>query len=356
MVKVQQVHEIRPKLEDEFAPGKFIPRTKAIQEAYDWGLELHKGQKRLSGEPYFETHCGWVAGFLDNLVGIESWTIAALLHDTVEDRGGSLDQIRKRFPGPLGEEVAYIVDGVTKLSAPRSGRSRELETLQKIASFRDPAIFLVKLADKSHNVLTLQHMSKEKRRQKAQEAIRAYGRLAGILNCYRWRRWLEDMAFPFAEPEIYDTVKAKVDGDARVNPAFINPMMQKLAKVMRKAGVQGRVEIIVNGYWQAWQKLRHMARSRKASMESFSTLNDLISFRLIVTNNQERDCYLLLSEVNRFLGPYIDQNRFDDYIACPQNGTYTGTGLIRPSNQLIRDSSHEEVAPEVHFQRDKPIL
>jgi (p)ppGpp synthase/HD superfamily hydrolase len=163
-------------------------------------------------------------------------------------------------------------------------------------------------------------MPEEKRRQKANEAIRAYGRLAGILNCYRWRRWLEDMAFPHADPDTYNYVRDRVDHDPRLKTEFIRPMMAKLGEIMEKAGIEGRVEITVNGYWQAWQKMRRLARSRKSSMETFSALNDLISFRLIVESNLERDCYLLLGDVNRFLGSYIDQNRFDDYIACPQNG------------------------------------
>jgi len=199
MVTTHFVRDIRPVMM-EFESLPFTPRTEAIAEAYRWGQELHAGQKRFSGEPYFETHCVWVAGLIDRLIGNEAWTIAALLHDAVEDRGSTLDQIRQRFPGQLGDEVAYIVDGVTKLSAPRDGRTRELETLRKIAMFRDPAVFLVKLADKTHNVLTLGHMPQPKRRAKAMEAIRAYGKLAGILNVYRWRRWLEDMAFPHADP------------------------------------------------------------------------------------------------------------------------------------------------------------
>ena len=158
MVTIDKVQEIRPKLTDEFEPGALIARTDAIAEAYRWGKELHGNQKRLSGEPYFETHCAWVGAFLDQLVGNEAWTIAGLLHDAVEDIGESLDQIRLKFPGPLGEEVAQIVDGVTKISNPRDGRSREMETLRKIAMFRNPGVFVVKLADKSHNLMTLEHM------------------------------------------------------------------------------------------------------------------------------------------------------------------------------------------------------
>ena len=319
MIKIETIQNVRPDVGNEFSPGEFVPRTEAIADAYQWGKQLHTGQKRLSGEPYFETHCGWVAAFIDRLVGNEAWTIAALLHDAVEDRGGSLQEIKDRFPGPLGEEVAHIVDGVTKLSNPRGGRSRELETLRKIAMFRDPAVFLVKLADKSHNVLTLQYMSKSKRVQKATEAIRAYGKLAGILNCYRWRCWLEDTAFPHADPDTYQFVRDKIDRDPRMDPIFINPMMEQLAQLMDKAGISGEIKINVNGYWQAWQKLRRLARAKKASISDFSALNDLISFRMVIHSNNERDCYLLLADVNRFFGSYLDQDRFDDYIACPQN-------------------------------------
>jgi guanosine-3',5'-bis(diphosphate) 3'-pyrophosphohydrolase len=320
MVKIQSVQDVRPKLTDEFAVGPFVPRTLAMVKAYRWGQQLHAGQKRLSGEPYFETHCGWVAAFLDRLVGNEAWTIAGLLHDSVEDRGGTFEQVKAMFPGALGEEVAFIIDGVTKLSAPRDGRSRELETLRKIAMFRDPAVFLVKLADKSHNVMTLEYMAEKKRRKKAEEAIRAYGKLAGILNCYKWRRWLEDMAFPHYDPHTFAYVRSRIDSDPRLSPSFINSILQELAAIMTAEGVDGRVEIIVNGYWQAWQKLRHMARSRKTSLNSFTAVNDLVSFRMVVDSNNERECYRLLSGVNKLFGPYLDQTRFDDYIASPQNG------------------------------------
>ena len=319
-IKIAQVHEIRPALQPEFQVKEFIPRTEAMQEAFEWGRQLHSGQVRMSGEPYFETHCGWVAAFIDQLVGNEAWTIAALLHDAVEDSGESLDRIRQKFPGPLGLEVAHIVDGVTKLSNPRDGRSRELETLRKIAMFRDPGIFLVKLADKTHNVMTLQHMPRHKRVKKAEEAIRAYGKLAGILNCYTWRRWLEDMAFPHYDPETFNNVRSKIDQDPRLSAEFINSVMQQLAQLMRNEGLQGRVEITVNGYWQAWQKLRRLARSRRASLNSFAAVNDLVSFRIILNGSDYRPCYQLLAAVNRFFGPYMDQSRFDDFIAYPQNG------------------------------------
>ncbi len=319
MVRIEKVSEIRPHLAEELNPGTFTPRTPAIAKAYKWGKELHSGQMRLSGEPYFETHCAWIGAFLDKLVCNEAWTIAGLLHDAVEDSGESLDKIREKFPGALGQEVAYIVDGVTKLSNPRDGRSREIETLRKIAMFRDPGVFLVKLADKSHNLMTLHHMSEPKRQKKATEAIRAYGKLAGIMNCYKWRRWLEDMAFPYAEPDTFAAVKTQIDSDPRLQVNFINPMLEQLGKVMERTGIDGRVEIIVNGYWRAWQKLRQLARARQSSLNSFAAVNDMVSFRMITDENNEKLCYTLLSEVNRFFGPYLVQSQFSDYIANPYN-------------------------------------
>ena len=321
MVEVEFVHEIRPKIVDEFnMSGEFVPRTPAIAEAYDLGKRLHKGQLRLSGEPYFETHCVWIADFIDRLVHNEAWTIAALLHDAVEDQGESLEEIQSCFPGLLGKHIAYLVDGVTKMSNPRDGRSRELETLRKIARFRDPGVFLIKLADKSHNIMTLDYMSPQKQYQKATEAIRAYGKLAGILNCYRWRRWLEDMAFPFAEPDVFHFVREQIDRDPRLNLDFINTTLLQLKDLMEDEGVSGRVRIIVNGYWQSWQKLRRMAKERRTSLDDFSLVNDIVSFRMLVNDLDPGACYRLLSRVNRFFSRHLDQGRFDDYIASPQHG------------------------------------
>lgn len=320
MAKVMNISEIRPLVTDEFQVGPFVPRTESMQHAWDWGKKVHAGQTRLSGEPYFETHCAWVGAFVDKLVHNETWTIAALLHDTVEDQGETLEEIRKQFPGELGIEVAHIIDGLTKISNPRDGSSREMETLRKIARFRDPAVFVIKLADKSHNLMTLQYQPPAKRWAKATEAIRAYGKLAGILNCYRWRRWIEDMAFPYAEPNSFPIVKAKIDADPRLNINFIRYYLNELGSVMDAEGIDGSIMFTVNGYWQSWDKLQRMARSHRTSLEDFSAVNDIVSFRMLVNGNNEIDCYRLLARVNKYFQKYLDQDRFDDYIASPQNG------------------------------------
>lgn len=320
MVRVEDISEIRPLITDEFQVGEFVPRTEAIKRAYEWGKNVHSGQVRLSGEPYFETHCAWIAAFVDKLVQKESWTIAALLHDTVEDQGETLEEINALFPGKLGSEVAHIIDGLTKISNPRDGSSRELETLRKIAMFRDPAVFVVKLADKSHNLMTLQYQPPAKQWAKANEAIRAYGKLAGILNCYRWRRWIEDMAFPYAEPDSFPIVKSKIDADPRLNINFIRYYLNELANIMNTEGIDGTVRFTVNGYWQAWDKLQRMARSHRTSLDDFSAVNDIVSFRMLISDPDEIACYRLLARVNKYFQRNLDQDRFDDYIASPQNG------------------------------------
>ena len=127
------------------------------------------------------------------------------------------------------------------------------------------------------------------------------------------------MAFPFAEPETYAFVRPKIDEDPRLQTEFINSMLDQLARIMERAGIEGRISIIVNGYWRAWQKLRQLARSQRSSLNSFGAVSDMISFRMIVQDNDVKKCYQLLSEVNRFFGPYLDESQFSDYIAFPQN-------------------------------------
>ena len=304
----------------EFKLDEFIPRTPAIAHAYEWGSKIHAGQKRLTGEPYFETHCGWVGNLVDQMAQNEAWTIAALLHDAVEDQDVTLEDIRAQFPGILGETIAPLVDGVTKLITSRDGRSKEIETLRKIAAYRDPGVFVIKLADRSHNILTLHHMPEHKQVVKAEEAIRAYGRLAGILNCHRWRCWLEDIAFPFYQPETYEFVSNTINTDARLQHQFLEQMSWQLANVVEKEGLNGEIHVIANGYWQSWMKLKKLARERRSSLHNFGNIDDLVSFRLVLDTEDDRDCYRLLAGINRYLGSYLDQTGFDDYIAIPQNG------------------------------------
>lgn len=319
-VNIEWVKELRPKSIVPDDRNRFLTRTPSIQKAAEWGMEKHKGHKRLNGDPYFETHCVWVAGLLDQLVHEEAYTIAGLLHDSVEDRNGTLDEIRQLFPGMLGEKVAFLVDGVTKLGSPPDGQSRELVALRKLAKFRDPGVFLVKLADKTHNLLTLEYMPEAKRQKKAVEAIRAYGKLAGILNCYEWRRWIEDLAFPYADPDAFTYVRKFIDNDPRLQIDFINDRLFNLGKIMEEIGLDGRINVIVNGYWQTWQKLRRLALSQKSSLDDFASINDLISFRMVIQSDQIEPCYQLFGKANRYLGHTLDPNNIDDYLACPQNG------------------------------------
>ena len=315
MAKVMNISEIRPLVTDEFHVGPFVPRTESMQHAWEWGKKVHAGQTRLSGEPYFETHCAWVAALLTNSFTMKPGQSQPYFTTPLKIIGQTLEDIQKQFPGKLGIDVAYIIDGLTKISNPRDGSSREMETLRKIAMFRDPAVFVIKLADKSHNLMTLQYQPPAKRWSKATESIRAYGKLAGILNCYRWRRWIEDMAFPYAEPNSFPIVKAKIDADPRLNINFIRYYLNELGSIMDAEGIDGSIMFTVNGYWQSWDKLQRMARSHRTSLEDFSAVNDIVSFRMLVNGNDEIDCYRLLARVNKYFQKNLDQDRFDDYIA-----------------------------------------
>jgi (p)ppGpp synthase/HD superfamily hydrolase len=168
--------------------------------------------------------------------------------------------------------------------------------------------------------MTLQYQPPAKQWAKANEAIRAYGKLAGILNCYRWRRWIEDMAFPYAEADSFPMVKSKIDADPRLNVNFIRYYLGELGNMMNAEGIDGSIKFTVNGYWQAWDKLQRMARSNRTSLDDFSAVNDIVSFRMLVKSKDEIDCYRLLARVNKYFQRNLDQDRFDDYIASPQNG------------------------------------
>ena len=146
--------------------------------------------------------------------------------------------------------------------------------------------------------MTLQYQPPAKQWAKANEAIRAYGKLAGILNCYRWRRWIEDMAFPYAEADSFPMVKAKIDADPRLNINFIRYYLGELGNIMSSEGIDGSIKFTVNGYWQAWDKLQRMARSNRTSLDDFSAVNDIVSFRMLVNSKDEIDCYRLLARVN----------------------------------------------------------
>jgi GTP diphosphokinase / guanosine-3',5'-bis(diphosphate) 3'-diphosphatase len=354
---------IRYDLVEEFQLEHFEARTEAIQRAYQWGQAIHAGQARLNGAPYFETHCGWVGALVDQLAHNEAWTIAALLHDSVEDQNVTLDDLRAQFPGPLGENVARLVDGTTKLITSRGGRSKEIETLRKIASYRDPAIFIIKLADRSHNILTLEHMAKERQAAKAEEAIRAHGRLAGILNCHRWRCWLEDIAFPFYQPSTYAHVKERIDNDPRFHADFLDSIKRQLDTVMEQEGLKGEINIVANGYWQTWMKLKAKAHERRGSLDNFSIVNDVVSFRMVLDTDDDRDCYRLLAGVNRYLGSYLVQTGFDDYIAIPQHGyqALQVTGWFESYGAIevaiaTRDMEGENMWGIIYnMQHDRPI-
>ena len=214
MVEVETINEIRPKLLGEFQVDCFTPRTEAIARAYEWGKQIHGGQTRLSGEPYFETHCGWVAAFIDRLVQNEAWTIAALLHDAVEDQGETIEEIRSMFPGKLGDEVAHIIDGSPRWAIPGMADHGSLKRRARLPCSVIQG-FLVKLADKSHNLMTLTHVEgKTVAGQWRMGIWQTWASELLSLAAMAWRRLFHMLAWNLL-------LSSQVDSDPRLNIDFI---------------------------------------------------------------------------------------------------------------------------------------
>ncbi|MDD4938313.1 MAG: HD domain-containing protein, partial [Candidatus Shapirobacteria bacterium] len=186
--------------------------SERVVSAYNFAQKSHEGQFRKSGEPYF-THCVEVCNILKNEWGItdENYLVAALLHDTVEDCGLTIEQLKLQF----GIEVAELVSGVTKLKS-----STDRETLKKVLdkSYINPGVAVIKLADRLHNMRTLQFMKPEKQIEKSQETLDIYTRLAESLGLWNAKTELEDLCFKYLDPEKYQKTLTDLESDPRLSP------------------------------------------------------------------------------------------------------------------------------------------
>ncbi|MFN3763625.1 MAG: HD domain-containing protein, partial [Anaerolineae bacterium] len=217
-----------------------------ITRAYEFAAQAHEGQYRKSGEPYIQ-HALAVAALLGEL-RMDAETIAAgLLHDVVEDRGVPLEELKSRF----GPEVAWMVDGVTKLGRAnelgkmREGErdERELESLRKffLATARDARVMLIKLADRLHNMRTLDALPPERRRRIARQTMDIYAPLANRLGIWQWKAELEDLAFRTLEPELYREIVAELEARAPEREADIERHIAILQHHLRLEGINAQI-------------------------------------------------------------------------------------------------------------------
>ena len=294
-----------------------------LQHAYDVAEEAHRDQRRKSGDPYI-THPLAVATILAEL-GMDTITlVAALLHDTIEDTEYSLKNLQEDF----GEEVARLVDGVTKLDKVQLGSAAEAETIRKmvIAMARDPRVLVIKLADRLHNMRTMRFLPPEKQAKKARETLEVLAPLAHRLGMATVKWELEDLAFAILQPKKYDEIVRLVATRAPSRDTYLHKVTEELTAHLEQARINAKVEGRQKHYYSINQKM--IVRGR-----DFDDIHDLVGVRLLVQD--VRDCYAAMGVVHALWQPM--PGRFKDYIAQPRFGVYQSlhTTVIGPEGKPL---------------------
>jgi GTP pyrophosphokinase len=294
-----------------------------LQRAYDVAEELHRDQRRKSGDPYI-THPLAVATILAEL-GMDTITlVAALLHDTVEDTGYSLEQLAEDF----GDKVAQLVDGVTKLDKVKLGTAAEAETIRKmvIAMARDPRVLVIKLADRLHNMRTMRFLPPEKQARKAKETLEVLAPLAHRLGMATVKWELEDLAFAILQPKKYDEIVRLVADRAPSRDIYLRKVIDELTASLGNSRITAKVEGRPKHYYSIHQKM--IVRGR-----DLDDIHDLVGVRILVED--VRDCYAAMGVVHALWQPM--PGRFKDYIAQPRFGVYQSlhTTVIGPDGKPL---------------------
>jgi len=279
-----------------------------IERAYKVAEKAHEGQVRQSGEPYI-THPLAVSQILADL-GIGPVTIAAaLLHDTVEDTSYSLEALRSDF----GEEIAMLVDGVTKLDKVKYGDHAQAETVRKmiVAMSKDIRVLIVKLADRLHNARTWGFVSPESAARKAQETLDIYTPLAHRLGIQSVKWELEDLSFAVLHPKIYVEIESLVKDRSPEREAFVDSVLESVKSELRGAKIKAEVTGRPKQNYSIYQKMVNRGRG-------FDDIHDLTGIRILVSSI--RDCYAALGAVHARWNPM--PGRFKDYIATPKFNLY----------------------------------
>jgi len=281
-----------------------------IQAAYDVAEEAHRGQKRASGET-FVSHSVEVATILATLKLDSASIVAGLVHDVVEDTVFSLTDIEERF----GKEVATIVDGVTKIGKVqfRSHTERQAENYRKLllSMAEDARVILIKLADRLHNMRTLEHLPEEKRRRIARETREIYAPLAHRLGIAQVKWELEDLCFKFLEPEEYEELKKRVHAGRKEREKQVLEFQRPLEELVRSEGIPAEVTGRPKHLWSIHQKIQRRGKP-------FEEIYDLMAMRVITDTVQ--NCYATLGLIHSKWTPV--QDRFHDYIATPKSNMY----------------------------------
>src|SRR5215208_5223077 len=294
-----------------------------LERAYLIAERMHASQVRKSGDPYI-THPLAVTTILADIGMTEPTLVAALLHDTIEDTPYTLDQLRTDF----GDEVALLVDGVTKLDKVKYGDSAQSETIRKmiVAMSRDIRVLVIKLADRLHNMRTLRYVKSETQERKSRETLEIFAPLAHRLgmNTIKWE--LEDLAFATLHPKIYDEIVRMVAERAPSRDQFMRQVISVVEADLKGAKIKARVTGRPKHYYSIYQKMIHGGRE-------FTDIYDLVGIRILV--DSDPDCYGVLGVLHNRWNPI--PGRFKDFVAMPKFNMYQSlhTTVIGPAGKPV---------------------
>ena len=297
-----------------------------LNKAYVYAMQKHGQQKRASGDPYI-SHPLEVAAILTDMRLDESTIAVALLHDTIEDTSATRAEIDELF----GEDIGALVEGLTKIKKLDlvSKKAKQAENLRKLllAISDDVRVLLVKLADRLHNMRTLDHMSPEKRARISEETMDIYAPLAGRMGMQDMREELEDLSFRYINPEAYETVSRKLEELSRRNEGLIRKIEEELRELLVTNGLD---EALVKG---RQKKPYSVFRKMQSKSLSFEQLSDVYAFRILVGDIPA--CYAALGIVHTRWR--VVPGRFKDYISTPKQNDYQSihTTIVGPSRQRI---------------------
>ena len=327
-VKSQEDYEDPDRLYDILIARirKYHPSTDVslIEKAYKLAVEAHGDQRRKSGEPYI-IHPLWVAIILADLEMDKETIAAGMLHDVVEDTKFTEEDIRKEF----GAEVALLVDGVTKLGRLSYSSDKlevQAENLRKmfLAMAKDIRVIIIKLADRLHNMRTLQFMTPAKQKEKAKETMDIYAPIAQRLGISKIKTELDDLALKYSQPEVFYDLVNQINARKTEREEFVEQIVDEVSTHMKNAGIRAEVNGRVKHFFSIYKKMVNQDKT-------LDQIYDLFAVRILVES--VKDCYAALGVIHEMYKPI--PGRFKDYIAMPKANMYQSlhTTLIGPKGQ-----------------------
>ncbi len=296
-----------------------------VRKAYEFSAKAHEGQRRRSGEPYLQ-HPIAVAGVLTSLKTDVTAIVAGLLHDTLEDTVATPEELEKEF----GKDVVHLVDGVTKIGKItfKSYEEKQAENFRKmvLSMADDIRVVLIKLADRLHNMRTLEHLSSVKRQEIAQETLEIYAPLANRLGIGWIKNELEDLCLKHLKPDVYELLRVRVAKRDEDRQQYIQEVIQLVSRAMREHGLDGQVYGRPKHLYGIYQKMN------KQSI-SFEEVYDLTALRIVT--DSKMNCYALMGVIHSLWRPV--PGRFKDYIAIPKSNLYQSlhTTVVGPKGEHV---------------------